>query len=108
MIDRLSLRLLLAQGADVATFLVFYVAIGPGIHQECNPILVALMAIGGIAAVAIFKLGITVMVVARRRRAAAVQRLWFRRLQVIAISAATASGVVGSGFNIAAIVSSIR
>ena len=33
-LDRLTLRLFLAQGADVATFLCFYLLVGPSVHAE--------------------------------------------------------------------------
>jgi hypothetical protein len=107
-IDRLAFRLLLAQVADVATFLAFYAWVGPSVHQERNPILIVLMAMGGLAAVAAFKLGITALVIVRGRRAGAIRRRWYVPLRTIAISAATASGIVGAGFNLASIVSSFR
>ena len=49
-LDRLTLRLFLAQGADVATFLGFYLLVGPSVHAARNPLILGLMALGGRAA----------------------------------------------------------
>ena len=103
--DRLTLRLFLAQGADVATFLCFYLLVGPSVHAERNPLILALMALGGLAAVGVFKMAITLVVIYRYRRAtAAIRHRWFVPMRTIAISAATASGIVGAGFNLSAII----
>ena len=67
--DRLTLRLFLAQGADVATFLCFYLLVGPSVHAERNPLILALMALGGLAAVGVFKMAVTLVVIYRYRRA---------------------------------------
>jgi hypothetical protein len=104
-LDRLTLRLFLAQGADVATFLGFYLLVGPSIQAERNPIILALMALGGLAAVGIFKMAITLVVIYRYRRANdTIHHAWFVPMRTIAISAATASGIVGAGFNVGAII----
>jgi hypothetical protein len=105
-LDRLTLRLLLGQTADAITFLWFYVFVGASVHAERNPLILALMALGGLAAVGVFKLGVTLLVIYRYRRASAnpIHHRWFVPLRTIAISAATASGIVGAGFNIGAIV----
>lgn len=102
--NRLTLRLLLAQGADVLTFLAFYLLAGGSGHGERNPILLLVMAMGGIWLVGVVKLGITFAVIRRYHRAAVITKRWFVPLRTIAISAATASGVVGAGFNLAAII----
>ncbi len=104
-LDRLTLRLFLAQGADVATFLCFYLLVGPSVHAERNPLILALMALGGLAAVGLFKLVITLIVIYRYHRASPFHHRWFLPLRTIAISAATASGIVGAGFNLGAIIS---
>ena len=67
-LDRLTLRLFLAQGADVATFLAFYLLVGPQVHAERNPLILGLMALGGLAAVGLFKMLITLIVIYRYRR----------------------------------------
>jgi hypothetical protein len=105
-LDRLTLRLFLAQGADLATFLGFYLLVGPSVHAERNPLILGLMALGGLAAVGLFKMGVTLLVIYRYRRASAepIRHRWFVPLRTIAISAATASGIVGAGFNLGAIV----
>ena len=66
-LDRLTLRLFLAQGADVATFLCFYLLVGPSVHAERNPLILALMALGGLAAVGVFKMAVTLIVIYRYR-----------------------------------------
>jgi len=107
-LDRLTLRLFLAQGADVATFLGFYLLVGPSVHAEKNPLILALMALGGLAAVGVFKMLITLIVIYRYRRATTttIRHRWFVPVRTVAISAATASGIVGAGFNLGAIISS--
>lgn len=104
-LDRLTLRLFLAQGADVATFLGFYLLVGPSVHAERNPLILALMALGGLAAVGVFKMVVTLIVIYRYRRTTPVTHGWFVPVRTIAISAATASGIVGAGFNLSAIIS---
>jgi hypothetical protein len=104
-LDRLTLRLFLAQGADVATFLCFYWLVGPSVHAERNPLILGLMALGGLAAVGIFKMAITLVVIYRYGHGGPVKHSWFVPMRTIAISAATASGIVGAGFNLGAIIS---
>ena len=104
-LDRLTLRLFLAQGADVATFLSFYLLVGPQVHAERNPLILGLMALGGLAAVGVFKMAVTLIVIYRYGHSAPVRHAWFVPVRTIAISAATASGIVGAGFNLSAIIS---
>ena len=105
-LDRLTLRLFLAQGADVATFVGFYLLVGPSVHAEQNPLILALMALGGLAAVGVFKMLVTLIVIYRYRRATTtIRHRWFVPVRTVAISAATASGIVGAGFNLGAIIS---
>ena len=103
-LDRLTLRLFLAQGADVATFLCFYLLVGPSVHAERNPLILALMALGGLAAVGLFKMVITLIVIYRYGRTSGIKHRWYLPLRTVAISAATASGIVGAGFNLGAII----
>ena len=105
-LDRLTLRLLLGQAADAITFEWVYVFVGSSVHAERNPLILGLMALGGLAAVGMFKMGVTLLVIYRYRRANAepIRHPWFVPLRTIAISAATASGIVGAGFNLGAIV----
>ena len=103
-LDRLTLRLFLAQGADVVTFLCFYLLVGPSVHAERNPLILGLMALGGLAAVGVFKMAVTLIVIYRYGHAAPVKHTWFVPVRTIAISAATASGIVGAGFNLSAII----
>lgn len=106
-LQRLAVRLLLAQAADVLTFLTFYLLVGTSVHQERNPLILLLMAMGGLAAVAVFKMAVTLLVVRRSRRRQVFRRRWFLPLRTILTSAATASGLAGAGFNVAAIVSTV-
>ena len=93
-LDRLTLRLFLGQAADAITFVWFYVFVGASVHAERNPLILGLMALGGLAAVGLFKMGVTLLVIYRYRRAGArpIRHRWFVPLRTIAISAATASG----------------
>ena len=67
-LDRLTLRLFLAQGADVATFLCFYLLVGPSVHAERNPLILGVDGARGLAAVGLFKMLITLIVIYRYRR----------------------------------------
>jgi hypothetical protein len=62
------------------------------------------MALGGLAAVGVFKLAVTLVVIYRYRRPTRIRHRWYLPLRTIAISAATASGIVGAGFNLGAII----
>ncbi|MEO8438114.1 MAG: hypothetical protein ABI562_06605 [Chloroflexota bacterium] len=64
------------------------------------------MTLGGLAAVGLFKLVITLIVIYRYQHASPIHHRWFLPVRTIAISAATASGIVGAGFNLGAIISS--
>jgi hypothetical protein len=103
-LDRLTLRLLLSQAADVITFAWFYLFVGSTVHAERNPLILGLMALGGLAAVGVFKLAVTLVVIYRYRRPTRIRHRWYLPLRTIAISAATASGIVGAGFNLGAII----
>ncbi len=105
-LDRLTFRLFLGQAADAITFVWFYVFVGASVHAERNPLILGLMALGGLATVGLFKMAVTLIVIYRYHRAAAkpIRHRWFVPLRTIAISAATASGIVGAGFNLGAII----
>jgi hypothetical protein len=107
MLDRLTLRLLLAQGLDVITVLAFYLLIGAGTHEERNPLILALMALGGLHAVALFKMGVALIVSWRYHHPTRVLSPTFIRVRTIAISVATASGIAGAGFNLGSIIHSL-
>ena len=77
-LDRLTLRLFLAQGADVVTFLCFYLLVGPSVHAERNPLILGLMALGGLAAVGVFKMAVTLIVIYRYGHAAPVKHTLVR------------------------------
>lgn len=94
--------LVLAQACDAATLCLFYWLGLAGQMQERNPVVVALMAFGGVQLVALVKVGVALLA---SRRAARNRRNWRVSL---AVGAATLSGVVGAGFNLAAILSSVR
>jgi hypothetical protein len=96
-----SHRLVAAQTADALTFAAFYLFIGAGMMSEQNPLVLAIMAVGGIAGVVAVKVGLAATVVwlyERNRR---------RRLLLALMTVATLSGVIGAGTNIASILVSI-
>jgi len=101
-----AFRLAFAQSMDAATFLVFMVFIGAGTYVERNPVIIAMMAVGGIWLVAALKIGTAILVACRFDRTQSVTR-WFRPTATILVSIAAASGIVGAGFNIAAILRSV-
>lgn len=105
--SRQTFRLVAAQSADAVTFLVFYVCIGAGVHVERNPLILGLMALGGIQAVAVAKIGLAALIGWRhdRRVVLSPRYVWFR---TVMMSVGAAAGIVGAGFNSAAIISSIH
>ena len=98
---RLAHRLVFAQAIDVATFCAFYLLIQQSAHEERNPLIAAMFALGGFALVGLVKMGV-VSVVAYR----AASFVPSRKL-IVAISIATASGIAGAGFNLASLVDSL-
>jgi hypothetical protein len=102
---RLMLRLVLAQVADVVTFGAFILLVGTtSAHSEQNPLIAVAYGLGGVAGVALLKLGITAIVALRRPREVSVR---YARTYTVAASVATASGIAGAGFNIASLVNSL-
>ncbi len=104
-------RLIFTQAMDALTFVAFYVFVGPAVHGERNPMILALMALGGVQLVALVKIGLAALVARRMRRPTTPSR--FRVLRVsypiaslVLVSLAVASGIVGAGFNTAALVES--
>jgi hypothetical protein len=98
--SRQSLRLVLAQGADALTLAAFYVFVaGSSPAREQNPLVLGLMAAGGVQLVLLAKVGAALLVGWRADRTPRATRL-----RVVAMSVATASGICGAGFNLAAIV----
>jgi hypothetical protein len=101
-----AFRLAFAQSLDAVTFLVFYLFIGAGTYSEQNPIILAMMAVGGVWLVAAAKMGTALMVALRYDRVHPRAR-WWRPTTVIFLSVAAASGIVGAGFNVASILASV-
>jgi hypothetical protein len=101
-------RMAIAQVIDAATFILFIAFFATGsIHAERNPLILVLVSLGGVQLVGIVKVGLALIV----RHRALVPRELSKRYQVMRLtmlSLATASGIVGAGFNIASIVSSVR
>lgn len=96
-----STRLLVAQTADAVTFAWFYLLIGAGLVSEQNPIVLAIMGLGGIAGVIAVKVGLAAtaaFLYERNRR---------RRILLALMTVATVSGVIGAGTNLASILVSI-
>jgi hypothetical protein len=105
-------RLIFAQAMDALTFVAFYVVVGPSLHAERNPLILGLMALGGIQLVALVKVGLAALVARRMRLPARPSRFRLVRvaypaLSLLLVSLAVASGVVGAGFNTAALVDSL-
>jgi hypothetical protein len=97
---------------DALTFVAFYVLAGPAVHTERNPLILGLMALGGVQLVAIVKVGLAALVARRMRRPASpsrfrVMRIAYPGLSLLLVSLAAASGIVGAGFNTAALLDSI-
>lgn len=92
-------RLFLAQGMDLLTFAILIYVLELSLAGEVNPIPVSLMGVGFWVIVAI-KLGLPVYAYFRIKNTE-------RKVFKMAISAATASGIVGAGFNLASIINSI-
>lgn len=90
--------LVLAQGLDAASLAVFYALAHPAVLQEANPLVLALMATGGIQLVIIAKVGAALVAAWRSRNIDAM------RIARFAMAAAVVSGSIGAGFNLAAIV----
>lgn len=98
-------RLLFAQFMDVATLAIFIFGIGASIHSERNPLVIGLLAIGGVWAVLLVKVGVPVIVTLRYKG-----REWkpvTYKIVIVVMAAVTASGIVGAGFNIASIINSL-
>jgi hypothetical protein len=105
-------RLIFAQGMDALTFVAFYVLVGPSIHAERNPVVLLLMALGGIQLVALVKVGLAALIAHRMRLPAKpsphrLVRAAYPIASLLLVSLAVASGIVGAGFNTAALVESL-
>ncbi len=105
-------RLVFAQAMDALTFVAFYVIVGPTVHAERNPVVLVLMALGGIQLVALVKIALAALVAHRMRRPATPSRFRLVRTvypvaSLVLVSLAVASGIVGAGFNTAALLDSL-
>ena len=94
--------LILAQGLDAATLAIFYLIAHPAGLSEQNPLVLALMATGGIQLVIFAKVGAALLAAWRSRRMGKI------RLARYAMAAAVISGSIGAGFNVAAIALTVR
>ena len=107
-IRKLSNRLVIAQSIDVVTFLVFYLFLSTGsIHAERNPLVLFLMALGGVQMVGLTKVGIALLVRHRSIRNTKVLSKKYQALRFTMLTLATASGIVGAGFNLASIIDTL-
>jgi len=105
-------RLVFAQGMDALTFMAFYLLVGPSLHAERNPVVLLLMALGGIQLVALVKVGLAAIIAHRMRQptrpsAYRLVRVAYPIASLLLVSLAVASGIVGAGFNTAALVESL-
>ena len=103
-----AFRLVLAQALDAFTFAGFYLVIGAGVHAERNPLVTALLAMGGVQFVVLIKVGIAAFVGWRHDHTRRPLSARYVRLRTVAVAVAAASGIVGAGFNLAAIVAGLR
>ena len=92
----------MAQAIDAASLAVFYALAHPVGLGEQNPIILALLTLGGIQLVIIAKVGAALVTAWRSHR---MGRLRIARL---AMAAAVLSGAIGAGFNVAAIALTVR
>ena len=100
----LIFRLILAEAADALTLAYFYLVTGPGVHAERNPLVLGLMALGGVQLVVLAKIGVAAWIGYHHDHNHKPLASWYVRLRTVAMSVATASAVVGAGFNVAAII----
>lgn len=93
--------LVLAQALDAASLAAFYALGLAGTLREQNPLVLGLMALGGVPPVALAKVGVSLAALRRWRsvRHGAALRL--------ALGAAVLSGCVGAGANTASILWSL-
>lgn len=107
---RLVRRLVMAQVADGATFAAFALLVGfHGPLQERNPLIAAVYALGGIAGLVALKFGAALLMEyrARSRLSRPITHAWYWPVWTVVLAAATASGIAGSAFNLAALVRSL-
>jgi hypothetical protein len=116
-----AFRCLFAQAMDTITFLAFYIFIGAGVHAERNPLVLAIMTLGGIWLLGAFKMADALWVSWRYDHPAKSSKFllvrkfnnlihintWWKPFNTIMLSIAAASGCVGAGFNLASILRSI-
>ncbi len=94
--------LVLAEALDAATMAAFYWIVGPSEQlAERNPLVLAIMAVGGVQLVGLAKVGLAV--VAERRWPRITHTLALRSALVLAVL----SGIVGAGANIASLLWSL-
>lgn len=100
---RPAFRLFLAQSLDGLTFLVFMLAFPAFTTAEQNPIIGALHGAGG----AFLVLAIKLLVGLGGAYLATHVKITQPRIVIILLTAATASGVAGSGTNIASLIGAL-
>lgn len=108
----LTTRLVFAQVLDALTLAYFWLVIGVGQHQEQNPFINLMLTLGGIQLFLLVKIGIVLLVAYRAEHPSTVVRWWSKPItspryiwvQTFMLSLATASGIVGAGFNMASII----
>lgn len=100
---RLSRRLVAAQFADGLTFAAFFWLLPSHVgYAEQNPLVLAMMAIGGVWFVIAAKVGLAFGVgKLHDREARKPHRRSYMAFMTIGMSVATAMGCVGASFNIA-------
>lgn len=105
-------RMIFAQVLDALTFAFFFLFVyNGGPINEKNPIIATLLALGGVQLVVFVKAGISFYIGWRSEHPPKVYRWWSKPItskkyiwvETVMLSIAAASGIVGAGFNLGAI-----
>lgn len=101
--SRLSRRLIAAQFMDAATFTAFFLLLPSHVgYAEQNPLVLGMMAIGGVWLVIAVKVGLAFIVGRLHdREAQKPHRRSYMAFMTIGMSVATAVGITGAGWNLA-------
>lgn len=108
----LVFRLIFAQTMDALTFAFFFLFVyNGGPITEKNPIIATLLALGGVQLVMLVKIGVASYIGWRSEHPPTAYRWWSKPItskkyiwvETVMLSVATASGIVGAGFNLGAI-----
>lgn len=100
-------RLVVAEMLDGLTFAAFAILIGfHGQLQEMNPLVATIYVLAGVQGLVLVKLGAAGLMEWRARRplSAPVTHRAYWPVWTVLLATATASGIVGTGFNLASLI----